>query len=196
MKDANLLLHSRAVSRRNWESFTRKLAFLGQIRKHAVLNHSQTQLQAGLVTSLPQAEPVKVVEPDLSSEPISLLPSTQQNHPLNRWIFIWMESTFRQITHLPGTLVKGRAEPSHYHSRGTGCDKDDRISKPPRPPHLSPYRQQIGEVCNKLRSKAPALYPYLTILCHLKYRHISITAFRNPSSLNLIADALSRDHNS
>ena len=50
-------------------------------------------------------------------------------------------------------------------------------------------------VINNLRSKAPALFPLLTMLCILlKCRNLSITAFRIPSSLNLITDALSRDH--
>ena len=50
-------------------------------------------------------------------------------------------------------------------------------------------------VINKVRSKASALHPYLSRLCLLlNYSNLSITAFRIPSSLNLIADALSRDH--
>ena len=50
-------------------------------------------------------------------------------------------------------------------------------------------------VIYNLRSKASALYSYLTMLCLLfKSRNLSITAFRIPFSLNLIADALSRDH--
>ena len=44
--EANQLLHARVVSRRNWESFTGKLAFLGQIHKHlrpsiSLLSHPQ-----------------------------------------------------------------------------------------------------------------------------------------------------------
>ena len=50
-------------------------------------------------------------------------------------------------------------------------------------------------VINNLRSKAPALFPLLSMLCLLlKGRNLSITASRIPSSLNLIANALSRDH--
>ena len=62
--------------------------------------------------------------------------------------------------------------------------------------HISLHidNEVVRFVINNLRSKSPALFPLLSMLCLLKCRNLSITAFRIPSSLNLLADALSRDH--
>ena len=93
--EANQLLHARVVSRRSRDSFTGKLAILGQIRRHlrpsiSLLSHPQYIAPAklrnkdGSPSGNPQGEPKDQDSPNLPPRLNALPTAPPQNRPVDR----------------------------------------------------------------------------------------------------------------
>ena len=205
--EANRLLHSRVVSRRCWESFTGKLAFLCQIHRHlrpniSLLSHPRYLAPARLrdkMVLLPKflrenlrtwispaalPGPTPFLQPHLK---IALwtdaslsgwgVHSDKGHHCQGLWS---KEEIALHINALEVLTVIRTIETLNLSNLHISLHIDNEVAR---------------FVINNLRSKAPALFSLLSMLCLLlKCRNLSIAAFRIPSSLNLLADALSRDH--
>ena len=205
--EANQLLHARVVSRRSWESFTGKLAFLGQIHSHlrpniSLLSHPQYLAPAKLRDK-------KVLLPEVLKGSLrtwsspSMLPGPTPFLQPRLKIALWTDASLSgwgahsEKGHYCQGLWSNQEETLHINTLEVLAVIRAIESLNLHDLHISLHidNEVAKFVINKLRSKAAALYPYLTMLCLLlKSRNLVITAFRIPSSLNLIADALSRDH--
>ena len=205
--EANRLLHSRVVSRRCWESFTGKLAFLGQIHRHlrpniSLLSHPQYLAPAKLrdkMVILP-----KFLRENLRTwiSPAALPGPTPFLQPHLK-IALWTDA------YLSGW---GAHSDKGHHCQGLWSKEEIALhinalevlavirtieTLDLSNLHISLHidNEVARFVINNLRLKAPALFPLLSMLCLLlKCRNLSIMAFRILSSLNLLAVALSRDH--
>ena len=205
--DANRLLHSRVVSKRCWESFIGKLAFLGQIHRHlrpniSLLSHPQYLAPAKLRDK-------KVLLPKFLMEnlrtwisPAALPGPTPFLQPYLK-IALWTDASLSgwgahsDKGHYCQGLWSKEEIALHINALEVLAVIRTMETLDLSNLHISLHtdNEVARFVINNLRSKAPALFPLLSMLCLLlKSRNLSITASRIPSSLNLIADALSRDH--
>ena len=182
---------------RGWESFTGKLAFLGQIHSHlrpniSLLSHPQYLAPARLRDK-------KVLLPEILKGSLrtwsspSMLPGPTPFLQPRLKIALWTDASLSgwgahsdkghycqglwsiqeetlHINTLEVPAVIRAIESLNLHDLHISLHIDNEVAK---------------FVINKLRSKAAALYPYLSMLCLLlKSRNLVITAFRIPSSLN------------
>ena len=178
--EANQLLHARVVSRRSWESFTGKLAFLGQIHSHlrpniSLLSHPQYLAPARLRDK-------KVLLPEVLKGSLrtwsspSMLPGPTPFLQPRLKIALWTDASLSgwgahsdkghycqglwsnqeetlHINTLEVLAVIRAIESLNLHNLHISLHIDNEVAK---------------FVINKLRSKAAALYPYLTMLCLLR----------------------------
>ena len=153
--EANQLLHARVISRRKWESFMGKLAFLGQIHKHfssgspSIPSPGQAQGQEGSTPRSSQREP-QALDLTSSSPRSNALPSAPtQDRPLDRCVFIWLGSTLRRGSFLPRSLDQAGAGASHQHPGSVSGNQGNRSPGPQQPTHFPPHRQRSSQVCHQ-----------------------------------------------
>ena len=204
--EANQLLHARVISRRKWESFTGEISLpRADPQAPAPKNFSsgtpsvpcpgQAQGQEGSTPRSSQREPQAL---DLNSGS-PRTNSLQTQHKIALWTDASLSGwgAHSDEGHFCQGLWTKREQELHISTLEVLAVIRAIEALDLNNLHISLHidNEVAMFVINKLRSKATALHPYLSMLCLLlNYSNLSITAFRIPSSLNLIADALSRDH--
>lgn len=204
---ARRLLRSQSSTRREWESFVGKLTFLGQIHKHLrpliaplarpqLLSHSSDRdTRRTLPNSLLSALHFWCKDSSVPPPQPFLAPSAKISLWTDASSEAWGAHTDRgqeqggrwspqeQALHINALELLAVSKALHVFSI-SNCQVSLMIDN-----------ETARSIINKQTTRSSTLLPLLQDLVNLCHsRRISLSAYRIPSSLNILADALSRIH--